>query len=721
MVNWLCCEACQLGIISASMSVDCSNQNINLGCPWNSAYEACLSEKNICQLYPGELCAQICEPTPGSYVCQCYDGFTLMADGKTCQQNTIQDRCTINNPCQHKCHDTGVSIECSCNKGYRLHSDNKSCIDIDECSEGLHYCKSHETCHNEPGSFYCEQIRNLEVPQNPVTNAPSRAVLSTVTIRQDETKSCAFGYTFNEDKQQCVDVNECIENIHVCQRGTEDCVNLEGGYKCIKIKQEHNCKTGFRWNSTIASCLDVNECDEVSGDSPCDSNQVCENTVGSYRCLCKTGYQLDSLTQACVDINECQVELHNCLLSQRCDNTIGSFQCIRHTNCGTGYTLNAQTGMCEDDDECLLKIDNCQVIGPDFVCRNTLGSFRCERKSKDDCNGKCTTSRAIVKTCPRGYQPNSSGQCEDVNECEKGLARCGPNQRCTNIQGAYICSAVVNCDAGFRINEAKTKCIDIDECAEQKRICDHLCFNMWGTYRCSCQPGYKLHDDNRTCIDLNECEIFKDRRLCTGYCVNQPGSYSCQCPQGYNLGNDGASCQDIDECKTGSFCTGQDEACLNMRGSYRCNSLACPPGYIKDSQHQNRCKKATMICREQDVECIQQPLMYTFYFIALVSNYTIPPGGLDLFTMKGPYRPTTTVDFSLSLKMANSAPGIPPATDNYFLLSPSGHNQAGIKLIQTLLGPQDIQLQLTMSFYHNNIYGGKTVSKIGLFVSQYEF
>lgn len=131
---------------------------------------------------------------------------------------------------------------------------------------------------------------------------------------------------------------------------------------------------------------------------------------------------------------------HDCLPSQRCDNTIGSFHCIRYTSCGTGYTLNAQTGLCEgtfcddepkvvldcfsllqkllsdcilptDDDECSLGTDNCRNLGPTWQCRNTLGSFRCERKRCDGKKVLLNNGECKLLECPTGYEASQQGQC----------------------------------------------------------------------------------------------------------------------------------------------------------------------------------------------------------------------------------------------------------------------------------------------------------------------
>lgn len=38
------------------------------------------------------------------------------------------------------------------------------------------------------------------------------------------------------------------------------------------------------FSGDLERCKDINECD---GDSPCNKNENCENTVGSFKCSCK--------------------------------------------------------------------------------------------------------------------------------------------------------------------------------------------------------------------------------------------------------------------------------------------------------------------------------------------------------------------------------------------------------------------------------------------------
>lgn len=59
----------------------------------------------------------------------------------------------------------------------------------------------------------------------------------------------------------------------------------------------------------------------------------------------------------------------------------------------------------------------CSYLGPDWQCRNTLGSFRCERDSKTEsnCGGNCLPAtiptRQSKSECPRGFYAGTKGRC----------------------------------------------------------------------------------------------------------------------------------------------------------------------------------------------------------------------------------------------------------------------------------------------------------------------
>ncbi|XP_077969047.1 uncharacterized protein LOC120326188 [Styela clava] len=146
---------------------------------------------------------------------------------------------------------------------------------------------------------------------------------------------CDRGYMINGKR-----VLRCNENTRdwdavrpICVRGddTSNPCNVFAVFDFASDgKLECECSTGFRGDGYI-SCEDVNECQE--GSHVCDSNAICINTLGSYRCKCKVGYVGNG--RECRDINECTSSANDCDVENGlCINIDGGYTCT----CKPEYT-----------------------------------------------------------------------------------------------------------------------------------------------------------------------------------------------------------------------------------------------------------------------------------------------------------------------------------------------------------------------------------------------
>ncbi|KAK8729423.1 hypothetical protein OTU49_008467 [Cherax quadricarinatus] len=359
--------------------------------------------------------------------------------------------------------------------------------------------------------------------------------------------------------------------------------------------------------------------------------------------------------------------------------------------------MNEYGTQCIDIDECADGTHQCRG---NQVCSNRQGGYICQ--------------------CPTGFKFNEIRQCQDFNECETYPGSvCSGNAVCENTEGSFRC----NCKEGFKQSNDGRTCLDVNECIEIPGICHHNCINVWGSHQCTCRAGHNLARDNRTCSDINECEEYRGRgRLCIGICVNTIGTFKCSCPDGYNLVADGRTCKDINECDSGNVCRGENEHCVNTHGGYKCNSITCPANYIRDTRHKNRCKKVSLYCLEDDESCHREPLSYSYNFLPLVSNLSLPTTGqVDLFTMRGPLWLSTTVQFELELESARAPLGVEAATREFFYLKHTSFNQAVISLVKSISGPQEIQLVLNMQLYQQGKYTGSAIAKLLIYVSEYDF
>ena len=106
-------------------------------------------------------CSQICSNTPsGSFTCSCNTGYALNPNGSSCdgrshvhiqQPHTMKDHCVLyldinecdtnNGGCAQICANTPAgSFTCSCNAGYTLNANGSSC---DGRSHVSHPCNNH--------------------------------------------------------------------------------------------------------------------------------------------------------------------------------------------------------------------------------------------------------------------------------------------------------------------------------------------------------------------------------------------------------------------------------------------------------------------------------------------------------------------------------------------------------------------------------------------------
>lgn len=122
---------------------------------------------------------------------------------------------------------------------------------------------------------------------------------------------------------------------------------------------------------------DVNECQESNL-----CNQLCVNTIGSYRCACEPGFQLRS--------RRCIGETLGLKIS-----FFFKFLSISKTNEKTQSHLRLSTCFTADINECRQR-----VCRSDQQCKNTRGGYTC------------------IDLCPNGMTKGGNGTC--VGEC----ARC---------------------------------------------------------------------------------------------------------------------------------------------------------------------------------------------------------------------------------------------------------------------------------------------------------
>uniref|UniRef100_A0A8D3CGZ6 Sushi domain-containing protein n=1 Tax=Scophthalmus maximus TaxID=52904 RepID=A0A8D3CGZ6_SCOMX len=239
------------------------------------------------------------------------------------------------------------------------------------------------------------------------------------------------------------------------------------------------------------------------------------------------------------------------------------------------------------------------------------------------------------------------------------------------------------------------------------------CSLVQGTTHCTCEPGYTISGrDSNTCTDIDECELFHNGqagKLCLHACINTPGGYRCSCPVGYNATRDGRSCKDIDECATRQNNCTKDQMCINTYGGFQCVHVDCPKipnaTYVKTSPM--RCERNP--CPADNKACSQTPNSFSYHYMAVVSNLSAPR---VMFRVSALRPMGDTLRFSLlGGRLAR----------RHFTVQRSDRLTGQLMLVSPIQGPATLEAEVEMSELERRVQLGRYITKITVFVSQYEF
>ncbi|KAI1891001.1 hypothetical protein AGOR_G00159370 [Albula goreensis] len=194
---------------------------------------------------------------------------------------------------------------------------------------------------------------------------------------------------------------------------------------------------------------------------------------------------------------------------------------------------------------------------------------------------------------------------------------------------------------------------DVNACQlYAKALCQHLCINTRGSYRCACPPGFLLQADGHSCrpetpeednrvteegsppevrpplevkppttapqavvpvpvapaipstpIQLDPC---KANGPCMQRCTAVGERAVCSCLPGFDLLADGHSCEDVNECRSGAHNCSRGDFCVNKEGSFRCVRLneLCDEGFIHNMNREcvdvDECVTSTHNCQPDE-------------------------------------------------------------------------------------------------------------------------
>ncbi|XP_077909819.1 nidogen-2 isoform X3 [Halichoerus grypus] len=195
------------------------------------------------------------------------------------------------------------------------------------------------------------------------------------------------------------------------------------------------------------------------------------------------------------------------------------------------------------DEERVLRFAVTSQIGPVEGDSDPIRVNPCyDGRHTCDTRARCHPGAGVDYTCEcvSGYQGDGRS-CVDVNECATGFHRCGPNSVCINLPGSYRCECRSGYEFADDRHTCILLTPPPNPCEDGSHSCApagqaRCIYHGGGTFSCACLPGYT--GNGHQCSDVDECS--ENRCHPSATCYNAPGSFSCRCHPGYH--GDGLQC-----------------------------------------------------------------------------------------------------------------------------------------------------------------------------------